>query len=328
MKFYILTSKSLKTLQRHAETIPPDKQVVIINSLDDDYVREASQYCSQNYIEYHVTESDGTAATGKNSVMQKFLESDNEYMVQVDGDDQITNFGYLYYTSVAEDDNPPDLICLYNQWQIVGATFRKCKDGITRATSTERMHGWKRSHSEKFHTYSVNRYFKFLRNAPCVGAKPLPREKQWGDYSDETLMSWAKARNWWETFIWKHGIGDDHHRDVFNRMVFYSRKAAELVKFDNELKVGEDTMAYLDMRKHHVDGKINVVRHDELVEMTYLYYYDEMGVSMEDMGIVSDQDMHTPHDFGWVVTLVNYVIDNNIEDKVKSAEELVLEDYE
>ena len=43
-------------------------------------------------IEHYVTESDGTPATGKNSVLRLFLESDNEYMVQVDGDDMITPY--------------------------------------------------------------------------------------------------------------------------------------------------------------------------------------------------------------------------------------------
>ena len=53
--------------------------------------------CVSEGIEHYVTESDGTPATGKNSVLRLFLESDNEYMVHVDGDDMITPYGRNLY---------------------------------------------------------------------------------------------------------------------------------------------------------------------------------------------------------------------------------------
>ena len=68
-------------------------------------------------IEHYVTESDGTPATGKNSVLRLFLESDNEYMVHVDGDDMITPYGRNLYRTAAHTD-APDVICLQNELEI------------------------------------------------------------------------------------------------------------------------------------------------------------------------------------------------------------------
>ena len=60
-------------------------------------------------------------------------------------------------------------------------------------------------------------------------------------------------------------------REYMCRMVFYSRKAAQLVRFDNSIKVGEDTIQFLKLKKMSFEGKLNVVRRKERHYPTYLY---------------------------------------------------------
>ena len=76
-KYYVLTSRNMRTLERQFSSLRPKETVVIINTLDLEYVKDATDFCMSNDIEHHITESDGTPATGKNSLLQKFLESDN-----------------------------------------------------------------------------------------------------------------------------------------------------------------------------------------------------------------------------------------------------------
>ena len=113
MKFYILCSRDLFCLERQFDTIPKDQTVVVINSLDESYVVSAVSFCEDEQIEYYVTTSDGTPATGKNEALRLFLESDNEYSVHVDGDDVLTDYGVSLYNEVANRKNAPDCIALY-----------------------------------------------------------------------------------------------------------------------------------------------------------------------------------------------------------------------
>ena len=117
-KYYVLTSGNIRTLERQFATLKPNETVVIINTLNEEYAEIATRFCVSNDIEHYVTESDGTPSTGKNSLLDKFLESDNEYMVQVDGDDYITPYGRNLYRTVALGDSPPDIICLANQLSV------------------------------------------------------------------------------------------------------------------------------------------------------------------------------------------------------------------
>ena len=123
MKFYVLTSSSITGLYKNCIVLPRKDTVVVINTLDDDYCSMAKRYCENNNIEYYVTESDGTPATGKNSVIDLFLASDNEYMVQIDGDDILTPLGIELYKSLAESRTPIDMIVLYRQPQVKLGNF-------------------------------------------------------------------------------------------------------------------------------------------------------------------------------------------------------------
>ena len=119
MQFYILTSTNYDALVRHFDSkysnIEKEDAVVVINTLNEKYSAQAEDFCKENNIEYYITESNGTPAKGKNSVLDIFLESNNNYCVMVDGDDFLTPHGVWMYKNLEVMDNPPDAICLINQ---------------------------------------------------------------------------------------------------------------------------------------------------------------------------------------------------------------------
>lgn len=319
MKFYILTSSKIESLMKHSETIPLAEQVVIINTLDDDYLISATEYCIQNNIEHYVTESDGTPATGKNSVMQKFLESEYEYMVQVDCDDTITKEGYEYYKRVSEN-NPPDLICLYNQWLERIDAFDVI-DGVEVPVNNLRTFGWRRhigDNKRRFHRFNLLKWYRTLKEPRHKGDVYVWR----GKIEDERLKSWANSRQEWETICQRHGVGQTNSRiyDCFNRMVFYSRKAASLVKFDKKLLIGEDTMAFWEMKKHYGDGKIRLHKHDESNLCTYLYNNIDDGVVMSSS---NENDVIT---YDWIVDLLRYVKGRHLEERYREYEHIYVKE--
>lgn len=60
---------------------------VVINSLDQNFIKNVVEFCELNNVRYSVTESDGTPSTGKNSVFEVFHNSEFTHMSQLDGDD-------------------------------------------------------------------------------------------------------------------------------------------------------------------------------------------------------------------------------------------------
>ena len=311
MKFYILTSRHIDFLKRHANTIPIKDQVVVINSLNDDYIDQASKYCRENSIEYYVTESDGTPATGKNSVMKVFLESDNEYMVQVDGDDTISEYGHQFYNSVAESEDPPDLIILYNQFQRWTRVWRiNDITGERVPAKVIRNQPWTRPH-RPYKPEDPPEWLGDLEYLPLPEAKKkVTLEKQY--HARSTFLDWA----------WRHGQGspESQKRDIFQRMVFYSRKAAELVHFDCELTIGEDTIAGLKMKEHFVNGDIKVLRNDEQINGGYdwTYLYNEgNGVVMGEFDLQG---------YEWYIKVMKYINKNNLIEKYKHIEDVIIPD--
>lgn len=331
MKFYILVNRKLEYLKDHLKTIPRSDQVVVINSLDNDFIDQASAYCQEMSIEYYVTESDGTAATGKNSVMKLFLESDNEYMVQVDGDDKITDYGYKAYKALSRHKNPPDLVVIRNQFQFRYLSYRILPDGTKKPIGGERSQPWLRS-KEWMEINGLHEHYRFHYYGKLQNTKSPKLVCE--VYDAETVMGWAIEREIFENFFWNMGEGDNDVRELFNRMTFYSRKAAEHVKFDNTLNVGEDTMEFLRLKKMCYDKKLNVVRFNEYPTdkdvvagqhyHTYLYQVkDEDGVVMSD-GREDDKSWC----YDWMIKLNRYVEDNNLEEEYKCLKGWYLKDFD
>lgn len=334
MKFYILTSSNLDTLKRHRETIPTDDQVVIINTKDDDYVRSATSYCRLNNIEHYVTKSDGTPATGKNSVMEKFLESNNNYMVQVDGDDFITDYGYKLYKFIAEDEDAPDLICLFNQWARHVSSWNPVDDGPDRIGAITRKQSWKRGYEARFDYFEENRFYRWLKTIPANGSDDSPHKGKplYRHYPDGKLRLWAHYKCRWEKMLWPHCVGrnenDRDSRDCFNRMVFYSRKAAKLVKFDPELLIGEDTMAFWELKNKSFNGKLNIMARDEMETPSYMYDAVDQGTVMNESKKDTKDVFDDSLSYDWIVTLVKYMDKYNLTEKWKESENMDIPIYE
>ena len=83
VKFYLLVSIRPDAIDfrllKHANYL--EKFHIVINTTDKDLEEDLVHYCTDKGLEFTVTESDGTPATGKNSMLDVFLKSDNEYAV-------------------------------------------------------------------------------------------------------------------------------------------------------------------------------------------------------------------------------------------------------
>jgi hypothetical protein len=237
LKFYILWSKGVKFLERVTYNIPTKETVVVINTLNEEEKQKGVDYCTNNSLEFFVTESDGTPATGKNSVLKLFLESNNDYMVAIDGDDHLTPYGVRLYRELANHPTPPDMVVLYRQQQVLS-------NGVVQYPFDKSNHNL---------TYEV--LLGFLTESKHY---ELPLEEA------QTL---ARDRIEFNEFMYKKM----ESREVMCRMVFHSRKVAELMNYTNRLVVGEDTHQFLRIKKLAMEGKLNVLRRKERERPTYIY---------------------------------------------------------
>jgi len=119
LRFYVLTSRNLKCLKRHFVSLPKQHTTVIINTLDKDYESLVQDWCFREKINCVATESNGKPGKGKNAVLDHFLDSDYDYMVQIDGDDFLQPHGVNLYTWVAHND-APDGIQIVHSYSYAG----------------------------------------------------------------------------------------------------------------------------------------------------------------------------------------------------------------
>ncbi len=87
----LLTSNDPDKLKRSIESVIPQTQdvVVVCNTLDSSYPEIATLIAESYGLQCIVTESNGTPAKGKNSVLDYFLSTDYDYLTQVDADDYL-----------------------------------------------------------------------------------------------------------------------------------------------------------------------------------------------------------------------------------------------
>jgi len=276
-KFYVLWSRELENLERVTWNLPPEDTVVIINTLHDDSIPIGIEFCEQKGIEYHVTESDGTPATGKNTLLEKFLESNNQYMVAIDGDDFLTTFGVQLYKDLAKHPSPPDILCLYRQMSLIGG------------------------HPELFEEERPNLY-------PYTPEFPFDKSNIILDYQSLMILftkhpkydkpydiahDWAINRLEFDSLIRKY----TEDNEFMCRLVFHSRKAAELMKYNNEITVGEDTVQWLKLKRRALKGEIKMMRRMERGHPTYIYNQASDSVMRE--------TFH--HDWSWVAPFVDVI---------------------
>ena len=301
LRYYVLVSKSLTCLIRQFGSIPVDRTVVIINSQHQPFIDVAIDYCIDNLIEYHITESDGTPATGKNSMNKIFLESTDEYMVAIDGDDFITPYGVELYDRVAASGKAPDLICIYRQ---LGA-MRCAPKHFIRGQDFEDLES---KYGAVYFADKSNGYID------PEGLKAF--FMKWCEVSDEKASQWVEDRLEHYELLFKYGEA----RESFCRMVFFSRKAVAHMHYDNSMKIGEDTAQWMLMKKLAFEGEIDMRRRNERkYGHTYIYCMDSVGVTEQD---------HKSKRFDWMKPLTDHLntLDGLIENQ--SLPEFLDHEYE
>ena len=277
MKVYILTSRDIERLGWIEQVIPQRETVVVINSLDPDYGAVASKWCEERGYEHHITESDGTPATGKNSVIKLFLESGEDYMVAVDGDDVLTRYGYKLYTAMAESGKAPDMVALYRQPQIKALPINVEWGGFLDRLSDIR----KMPQSLKDHYKLTYPWDKSPNGDNNVGWQTTEnlyivfRQEPY-NLDGEKALHWAHHR---EQFN-HHMIAFSEAEEYMCRMVFFSKEIAKEIDYDNSLMIGEDTYQFMILKSLHQSGKYNIARRKERSIPTYIAIASDDSVTL------------------------------------------------
>ena len=248
-------------MKRHLTRIPKEDLVIVLNSENDDFVDEAKAWCTEQGVEHYVTVSDGTPSTGKNSVLDLFCASDNDYMGLVDGDDFITPHGLVVYDKIAQMDTPPDAVALEYQYGIVpNEGYSQALFVVAEGLGSSRRQALDKCNQDHIHGHGMRVFIhpKEWWDKTLAGTSV----KVWDDFTQQCsdahkeLYSYEyKYINQWETHL---------------RITFYSKKAASQYRFDPELIVGEDTMQYFQLKNAWVDGDIEL-KHFHEVYPTYVY---------------------------------------------------------
>jgi tRNA(Ile)-lysidine synthase TilS/MesJ len=255
MRYYVLTSRNLKCLKRHFHSLPKEHTTVVINTTLDWYEEQASQYCKENKINYVLTESNGYPGRGKNSVLQHFLSTDEEYMVQIDGDDFMQPHGVNLYKAVAESDNPPDGIQIMHSISWTGG--RKLWDDLwIRNPWTENFLKLKDHQVKKFPHLkeALEHIFQNRKEVNAVYRQHCKDNKKW-NYPP-----------------------DSRHPMDCARLIFWSRKLAELVTFREDLMIGEDSLVNYQVRDLAYKGEITLQKVNDEEQHTYVYDQTNSGI--------------------------------------------------
>lgn len=282
LKYYALCCRNIAATKRHASYIPHNDLVIVLNSMDQEYIAVAEAWCKEQQIEYYITESDGTPATGKNSVMDLFLNSNNQYMVLVDGDDFITPHGLVVYDMISQLDNPPDAVALENQFGLVPNEHHTDKGCSSRYASNmndpDQIHG--------------------------KGVRAYTFDDEWWNDAKEGKLFRKDVSHIHQRFI-KHTHKYLSQRETHLRITFYSKRAA-IYYFDNEHIIGEDTLQYYNIKDAWAKGELNLKHMNEKYPS---YVYDQrLG------GIVSSVSKTPERFIEWVAHL-NSKLDQMIADE-------------
>ena len=113
----VLTSGKPEKLERCLRSVnsnsSPHERIVVINTTNAAYISQATQIAFDHGFPVRVTESNGTPGRGKNSVMKHFIGTDADWLMQVDGDDYISD-GAIARLHYEIDTNDFDAACLIN----------------------------------------------------------------------------------------------------------------------------------------------------------------------------------------------------------------------
>ena len=244
LKFYILLTHAEgfhRHFSPHYSNLKPEQVEVVINTKDPDAERDIIELCERYGVFFHITESNGTPARGKNELLKIFENSDNDYCVQIDGDDYLTPHGVWFYEKVAAGSSVPDVICLKNQ-------ISWCRTGKM----------WSEDAKKELR--------RFFTSPP----ESLDYDELWDNMikqhipEEKAKLYMEYHREYYET-QGKYCEDEEAH----SRVVFLSKKAAKY-RFPEELVVGEDTVFYYLLKDAHFRGELIAVCNDE-APATYVY---------------------------------------------------------
>lgn len=261
--FYVLSSHNIYALRRQFNTLPKNNATVIINTLNDTFREQAESYCEEEDLRYFITESDGTAATGKNSFLDQFDKDDVPHAVLIDGDDFLTRRGVKCYQRMMGNNDSPDAVVLFNQISIIS------EDNL----SVDETQSLTRPNEDVSNMVGV----KYTQGSAVVDWDILAQ----GDLVAENVPNIKEEEV--EVFkryitLLQHSMGID---ELSTRLVFMSRKVLPY-RFKS-LVVGEDTLQYLEIKDAHDRGELKMVAHDEK-HPTYMYDMRISGIAVKESG--------------------------------------------
>ena len=248
--FYVLSSHNIYALRRQFSTLPRNNTTVIINTLNDTFREQAESYCKEQDLRYFITESDGTAATGKNSFLDQFDKDDVPHAVLIDGDDYLTPRGVDCYNKMMGKKDSPDALILFNQVSLMSPGDQK----------TERMQCEKRPDED-----ITNMPRHYTQGAAVLDWDRLAQGNVITDSVPGATEADVDMFSKYITLLGS-GMGID---ELSTRLVFMSRKVIPY-RF-KDLVVGEDTLQYLEVKDAFDRGELVMVAHEESKAPTYIY---------------------------------------------------------
>ena len=110
----VLTSKDGEKLKRCIESVLPQTSdvIVVCNTLDFSFVEQAKVVAETYNLEFLVTESNGTPAKGKNSVLEIFRSRSHDYYMQVDADDYLVPDALSKIATIVQHNPDVDVVGL------------------------------------------------------------------------------------------------------------------------------------------------------------------------------------------------------------------------
>jgi cellulose synthase/poly-beta-1,6-N-acetylglucosamine synthase-like glycosyltransferase len=144
----VLTSRDIEKLKRCIESVLPQTSnvVVVCNTLDFSFVEQARSVAQEYSVEFLVTESNGTPARGKNSVLEIFRTRLHDYYMQVDADDYLAPDVLIKLAKIVDENPDVDVIGLidgamtYNGTNTTGNAFFNSAD-IYKFANVKGSHG-------------------------------------------------------------------------------------------------------------------------------------------------------------------------------------------
>ena len=110
----VLTSRDVEKLKRCIESVLSQTSdvVVVCNTLDFSFVEQAKVVAETYNLEFLVTESNGTPAKGKNSVLGIFRTRSYDYYMQVDADDYLAPDALIKLAKIVDENPDVDVVGL------------------------------------------------------------------------------------------------------------------------------------------------------------------------------------------------------------------------